>query len=249
MFEHVVSCLHRLTALLSNSDDELVALFTGYGYQCRVVGGNLEDVQQDMAASMEWALETIRAIQKQARSGNPIYKPRWPMLVLRTPKGWTGPKEAHGKPIEGTFHAHQVPLPKANTDKEELGLLEQWLHSYKLDELFSEDYTPKKDVTDVFPEDDYKLGMMADSYNGYKPLDLPEWKDFGVSDDNASPMKVSGKFLASVIERNPETFRIFCPDELMSNKLDAVFGVTGRAFEVSEHTFPYLTSYSIDNVV
>jgi xylulose-5-phosphate/fructose-6-phosphate phosphoketolase len=223
------------------SDDELVALFTGYGYQCRIVGGNLEDVQQDMAASMEWALETIHTIQKQARSGNPIYKPRWPMLVLRTPKGWTGPKEAHGQRIEGTFHAHQVPLPKANKDKEELELLEQWLQSYKPDELFSEDSMPKKDITDVFPEDDYKLGMMADSYNGYKPLDLPDWKDFCVSDANASPMKISGEFLASVIERNPQTFRIFCPDELMSNKLDAVFGVTGRAFEVSEQTFSDLT--------
>ncbi|KAG2180470.1 hypothetical protein INT44_003474 [Umbelopsis vinacea] len=219
------------------SDDELVALFTGYGYQCRIVGGNLDDVQQDMAASMEWALETIHTIQEKARSGNPIYKPRWPMLVLRTPKGWTGPKEAHGQQIEGTFHAHQVPLPKANADKEELELLEQWLHSYKLDELFSENSTPKKDVTDVFPEDDYKLGMMADSYNGYKPLDLPAWKDFCVSDANASPMKISGKFLASVIERNPQTFRMFCPDELMSNKLDAVFGVTGRTFEWDKDVF------------
>jgi xylulose-5-phosphate/fructose-6-phosphate phosphoketolase len=215
-----------------NSDDELVALFTGYGYQCRIVGGDLEKVQQDMAASMEWALEIIHTIQNKARSGNPIYKPRWPMLILRTPKGWTGPKEAHGKLIEGTFHAHQVPLPKANSDKEELEILENWLRSYKPDELFTENYVPKKDITDTFPDDEYKLGMIADSYNVYKPLDLPAWKDFGVSGNNASPMKVSGAFLASVIERNPHTFRVFCPDELTSNKLDAVFGVTERAFEV-----------------
>lgn len=215
-----------------------MALFTGYGYQCRIVGDELENIQQDMASSMEWAHDTIRKIQKAARSGKPIYKPRWPMLILRSPKGWTGPKEAHGQRIEGTFHAHQVPLPAAKKDDEELGILEKWLKSYKPEELFSEDYTPKQDVKDVFPDDSLRMGMRKETYGNYNPLSLAEWQDFSVKEqEDASPMKQAGKYLADVIKRNPESFRIFCPDEMMSNKLDAVFDVSKRAFEWDKDVF------------
>lgn len=112
-------------------DKELVALFAGYGYQVRFVE-DLPHIDEDMAASLQWALGEIHKIQDAARNGRPIVKPRWPVLILRTPKGWSGPKEIHGEFIEGSFHAHQVPLPKAKTDKEELQALQAWLESYML---------------------------------------------------------------------------------------------------------------------
>jgi xylulose-5-phosphate/fructose-6-phosphate phosphoketolase len=232
-------CSGQLPDVLNTytSDDELVALFTGYGYQCRIVGTDLDKVQLDMAASLEWAHDTIRKIQKAARSGNPIYKPRWPMLILRTPKGWTGPKESHGQRIEGTFHAHQVPLPAAKKDEEQLGILEKWLKSYKPEELFSENYTPKQDLIDLFPDDSLKMGMRKETYGNYHPLDLAEWQDFSIQDEEASPMKQAGKYLADVIKRNPKAFRIFCPDEMTSNKLDAVFDVSKRVFEWDKDIF------------
>lgn len=126
-------------------DLELACLFTGYGYQVRIVeyGINSSDedhdksVHYDMAVSMEWALSEIRTIQQAARAGKPMTKPRWPMLVMRTPKGWTGPRKKGDSPIEGSWRSHQVPLTSAATDDEEFRMLEDWLRSYKPHELFS----------------------------------------------------------------------------------------------------------------
>jgi xylulose-5-phosphate/fructose-6-phosphate phosphoketolase len=132
-------------------DLELTALYTGYGYQVRIVEYGFApskesvpssdhdhdvEINYNMAASMEWAYSEIRKIQKAARSGKPIDKPRWPILILRTPKGWTGPKRLNGNPIEGSWRAHQVPLPAAATDDEQFKLLEEWLKEYKPEELF-----------------------------------------------------------------------------------------------------------------
>ncbi|KAG5647371.1 hypothetical protein DXG03_000439 [Asterophora parasitica] len=212
-------------------DKEITALFTGYGYQVRIVR-DLENIHNDLAASMEWALWEIHKIQKAARSGSPIVKPRWPMLVLRTPKGWTGPKKLHGEFIEGSFRSHQVPLPEAKTDAEELGLLQKWLQSYHPKELFNKDGSPVDAILDIIPDDGKKLGLRKEAYDSYKPLNTPDWRKYTVNvGEQESCMKAIGRFLKEVVADNPKTFRIFSPDELVSNKLDAILEDTGRNFQ------------------
>lgn len=211
---------------------ELLALFTGYGYQVRFVE-DTNDIDTDLHFSMVWAVEEIHKIQEAARSGNPITKPRWPMLILRTPKGWSGPKQLHGKFIEGSYHSHQVPLPKAKTDEEELGLLQKWLSSYKPEELFTEDGDVIDEVKSVIPIDDKKkLGQRVEGYNSYAPPKLPDWKSFcAQTGSEASAMKLIGQFINQTFKDNPSTVRLFSPDELESNKLDAVFEGTSRNFQ------------------
>ncbi|KAF9533738.1 phosphoketolase [Crepidotus variabilis] len=210
-------------------DKEITALFTGYGYQVRIIE-DLLNLDNDIAASMEWALTEIKKIQQAARSGKPIVKPRWPMLVLRTPKGLSGPKELHGEFIEGSFHSHQVPLPAAKTSAEELGALQKWLSSYKPGELFSKEGEPNVAILSIIPEaNTKKLGQRKESYANYIPLITPKWENLCYEKGSQeSCMKAVGKFLRDVIKENPKSFRIFSPDELVSNKLDAVFDVTGR---------------------
>ncbi|KAI5989622.1 XFP N-terminal domain-containing protein [Pisolithus orientalis] len=206
-------------------DKELVALFW-----C----GNID---KDLAASMEWALKEIARIQQAARSGKPIVKPRWPVIILRTPKGWTGPKELHGEYIEGSFRSHQIPLPDAKTDEGELKMLESWLSSYDPRQLFciggdkdTLDGAPYPDLLQIVPDNrDKRLGMRKEAYAAYQPLKVPVWTPFCVQKrSQASCMKTVGEFLKRVIEDNPTRFRIFSPDELESNKLGAVLEVTGR---------------------
>ncbi|CAG8505806.1 3323_t:CDS:10 [Funneliformis mosseae] len=218
-------------------DTDIATLFTGFGYQVRIVS-NLDDINAEMAVSMEWAYREIRRIQNCARTGNPIFKPRWPMIVLRTPKGWTGPKELHGTPIEGSFKSHQVPLPRVRADDEEFHLLESWLRSYKFHELIDlSEGLFKKEVLEALPKEELRMGIRKETYAAYKPLDLPDWKAFTVEkDSNESCMKSVGSYCSKVIEMNPKRFRIFSPDELVSNKLDAVFQVTNRDFQWSSQT-------------
>ncbi|CAL5867555.1 uncharacterized protein PFLUO_LOCUS1774 [Penicillium psychrofluorescens] len=214
---------------------ELLALFSGYGYQVRIVE-NLNDIDTDLHCSMVWAVEEIRKIQKAARSGNPILKPRWPMLIMRTPKGWSGPKQLHGQFIEGSFHSHQVPLPKAKTDQEELGLLNKWLADYKPAELFTEEGDIIDEIKSVIPTaSDKKLGQRAESHKAYIAPKLPEWKNFAVEKGSTqSAMKVTGKLIDKVFVENPHSVRLFSPDELESNKLDTVFDNTNRNFQWDE---------------
>ncbi|PPQ63927.1 hypothetical protein CVT24_010325 [Panaeolus cyanescens] len=213
-------------------DKEIVSLFTGYGYQVRIVS-DLGNLDNDLAASMDWAIGEIRKIQSAARSGKPIVKPRWPMLVLRTPKGLHGPKEMHGEFIEGSFHAHQVPLPGAKTSAEELAVLQTWLSSYGPKNLFDKDGIPVSSVLDNIPKvNSKKLGQRVESYAAYSPLITPEWTSLSVEKGGQeSCMKAVGRFLKQVVKENPKTFRIFSPDELVSNKLDAVLDDTGRNFQ------------------
>ncbi|KAF9000718.1 phosphoketolase [Cyathus striatus] len=213
-------------------DKELIALFTGYGYQVRIIS-DLPNLDNDLAASMEWALSEIKKIQQAARSGSPIIKPRWPVLILRTPKGLSGPKKIHGEFIEGSFHSHQVPLPAAKTSKEELSVLQDWLSSYKPAELFTRDGAPVEDILRVVPEEnEKKLGQRKESYKNYTPLITPNWMSLcPEKGSQESCMKAVGHFLKEVINKNPKTFRIFSPDELVSNKLDAVLENNGRNFQ------------------
>ncbi|KAI1797383.1 phosphoketolase [Ganoderma leucocontextum] len=213
-------------------DEELTALFTGYGYQVRIVE-DLGNIDQDLAVSMDWALGEIHKIQKAARSGDPIVKPRWPVLILRTPKGWTGPKELHGEYIEGSYKSHQVPLPNAKTDQLEREMLQTWLRSYNPKELFGSDGVPNPDILSVIPKEECKrLGMREEAYRAYTPLDVPDWRKFAVDKGTAqSCMQVTGELLDAVAQQNPHSFRVFSPDELVSNKLDAVLRHSGRNFQ------------------
>jgi len=184
---------------------------------------------------MDWALAEIKKIQKAARSGKPIVKPRWPVLIMRTPKGWGCPKKLGDEYIEGSFHSHQVPLPAAKSDEKQRAMLQEWLRSYKPSELFeAENGKPIDEILSTIPkEESRRLGQVPETYTGHIKLDLPSWMKFAVEkkDNQKSCMKACGAYLKNVIERNKSTFRIFSPDELESNKLSQVFEVTGRNFQ------------------
>jgi xylulose-5-phosphate/fructose-6-phosphate phosphoketolase len=214
---------------------ELTALFTGYGYQPRFVE-DLDDIDADLGNSMEWALSEIRRIQKAARSGKPIVKPQWPVIIMRTPKGWSGPKKVDGEFIEGSFHSHQVPLAKAKTDQKHLEDLQAWLKSYEASELFDKDGNPTEDVLSIIPaNDEKKLGQLKDTYDPYVDIEVPEWQHFGIKKGGeASSMKQCGDLMNAALQANPKSLRIFSPDELESNKLSAVFENTTRNFQWDE---------------
>ena len=186
--------------LLSVFADWLFLYSSGYGYQVRIVS-DLANIDNDLAASMEWGLAEIKKIQQAARSGKPIFKPRWPVIILRTPKGLGGPKQVNGEYIEGSFHAHQVPLPGAKTDENERKMLQQWLRSYAPQELFNEDGTPKPEVISIVPERNAKrLGQRPEAYDNYVQIKTPEWQQFGVEKGSQqSCMKTTGKFLKEVV--------------------------------------------------
>lgn len=213
-------------------DKEMAALFTGYGYQPRVVD-DLDDIDADLANSMEWALSEIKRIQTAARGGKPIMKPRWPVLILRTPKGWSGPKKVHGEFVEGSFKAHQVPLAAAKTDPEELKQLQAWLESYKPKELFKENGDVLDEIKSIIPtQPERRLGQNKKVYDTYEGLGPIDWRKFVAKKGTSeSCMKAVGKLLEQVVKDNPKTFRIFSPDEFESNKLDAVLNSTNRNFQ------------------
>lgn len=213
-------------------DKEMAALFTGYGYQPRVVD-DLDDIDADLANSMEWALSEIKRIQTAARGGKPIMKPRWPVLILRTPKGWSGPKKVHGEFVEGSFKAHQVPLAAAKTDPEELKQLQEWLESYKPKELFKENGDVLDEIKSIIPtQPERRLGQNKKVYDTYEGLGPIDWRKFVAKKGTSeSCMKAVGKLLEQVVKDNPKTFRIFSPDEFESNKLDAVLNSTNRNFQ------------------
>lgn len=174
---------------------------SGYGYQVCIVD-DLQNIDRDLAGAMEWALGEISRIQRAARSGKPIVKPRWPMLILRTPKGFSGPKELHGEFIEGSFRSHQVPLPEAKSSEEELAMLQNWLSSYGPKDLFAADGAPLSDVTEIIPAaKEKRLGFKKEAYAAFQPLSVPDWMPFGVqSGCEASCMKTVGTFLREVIK-------------------------------------------------
>nr|XP_018261529.1 phosphoketolase [Kwoniella dejecticola CBS 10117]OBR83687.1 phosphoketolase [Kwoniella dejecticola CBS 10117] len=232
-------------------DLEIACLFTGYGYQVRIVEyvGASSDHQHDvainydMAASVEWAYQEIRKIQMAARSGKPIIKPRWPIIIMRTPKGWTGPRKSAGNPIEGSWRAHQVPLPEAAKNEKEFKLLQDWLKSYGPDELFHTQVESTSGIIDdvalrIIPKDQQRrMGMMDATYRGFQPLKAPDWKEFTHKiDEPVSNMKAVGSYVAEIIKQNPTSFRIFSPDEITSNKLDEALQVSHRNFQWDPET-------------
>jgi xylulose-5-phosphate/fructose-6-phosphate phosphoketolase len=230
------------TVLARISDDELVSLFTGYGYRLWVVEGGFDGedpmlVHGRMAAALDGAFDEIARIWSDARSGARTDRPAWPMIVLRTPKGWTGPKFVDGLPVEGTWRSHQVPLAEVRTNPAHLRQLEEWMRSYRPDELFDDDGRPVERVTAVAPSGDRRMGATPHANGGLlvEDLDLPAWTSYAVAVESAgssfhAATQVLGEYLRDVIRRNPANFRLFGPDETASNRLQAVFEVTNRAW-------------------
>ncbi|NGX54014.1 MAG: Xylulose-5-phosphate phosphoketolase [Chlamydiae bacterium] len=225
-------------------DDELYSLFRGYGYQPRIIEDS--DLHADMFLALDWAYNEIRKIQKDARSGKKQLKTRWPMLILRSLKGWSGIKEIDGLPIEGSFRAHQIPANDLKTNPNSFKLVEQWLRSYKPEELFDKNGKPRDDVLANCPKGKRRMGCNPHTFGGdmYKPLSLPDIKDFAVSPTSKTSTELTmrgtnvarslfefTKYVIEVIKRNPDNFRIFSPDELVSNKLGEVFEVTHRDYQ------------------
>ena len=213
------------------SDDELRALFWGYGYEPRLVSG--DDLDQQMEDALDWAHQTIWGIKNAPES---IVAPRMPMIIMRTLKGWSGVKELNGNKVEGNCLSHQVVLTEAKTDPEQLKLLEQWLQSYKFNELFDREHGFGDFVDEIVPAKNQRMGMSPHAHGGdavYKPLNLPTVEQFAVPvGSNGSSMIQTGKYLNEVFKLNADNknFRFMSPDETYSNKLDAIFEQTNRAW-------------------
>jgi xylulose-5-phosphate/fructose-6-phosphate phosphoketolase len=216
-------------------DEELIALFEGYGYAPYIVAGDDPSfVHSSMAETFDAILDDIDRIKADARTG-PIERPRWPMLILRTPKGWTGPKEVDGLPVEGTFRAHQVPMADVRTNAEHLALLESWLRSYRPEDLFDDDGALRPDLAALPPTGPRRMSANPHANGGVllRDLRLPDHRAYAVEVEkpgtgSSEATRVLGTFLRDVIIANPTNFRLFGPDEVASNRLDAVFESTDR---------------------
>ncbi|MFD6717317.1 phosphoketolase [Micromonospora sp. TSRI0369] len=222
--------------------EDLRDMMRGFGYQPYVVeGDDPATVHQLLAATLDRAVDEIGEIQRRARSGGRVERPRWPMIVLRTPKGWTGPSRVDGKQVEGTFRAHQVPISEVRDNPEHLAELERWLRSYRPEELFDATGGPVAEVADLPPTGDRRMSANPVANGGrlLRNLELPDFRDYAVDvptpgEPMAGATGVLGPWVRDVIARNPETFRLFGPDEVASNRLGAAFEVTDRAFVGSE---------------
>ncbi|RYE91524.1 MAG: phosphoketolase family protein, partial [Myxococcales bacterium] len=225
------------TVLARSSDDELRQLFGGHGYDVHfVVGDDPALVHRAFAATLEASLASIRTIQTGARAAGAVTaRPRWPLIVLRTPKGWTGPHEVDGQLVEGTFRSHQVPLSGIHQNPAHLAQLEAWLRSYRPDELFDERGAPLPLVTRLTPRGDRRMGANPHANGGRltRRLELPALDTYAV--EVPSPGTVTrestrqfGLMLRDLYRLNPHNFRLFCPDETSSNRLGAVFEASDR---------------------
>ncbi|GAA2107733.1 phosphoketolase family protein [Actinomadura alba] len=230
---------------------ELLSLLEGYGHSPIVVAGDdPPTMHRAMAAALDRAIAEIAAIQHRARRDGVTGRPRWPMIVLRTPKGWTGPKEVDGRPVEGTWRAHQVPLPGVRDNPDHLAQLEAWLRSYRPEELFDADGRPNADLLALPPAGQRRMSANPHANGGLllRELTLPDFRRYAVPVDRpgttfTEPTRVLGTFLRDVIKANPDTFRLMGPDETASNRLQAVFEATARVWQADrlptdEHLAP-----------
>jgi xylulose-5-phosphate/fructose-6-phosphate phosphoketolase len=223
------------------SHEEVENFFKGCGWEPRFVeGSEPADMHQKMAAALDWAIREIQRIQKHARTTGSTQRPRWPMIVLRTPKGWTGPKEVDGKPLEGSWRAHQVPIQVHDGTPGRIQELERWLRSYKPEELFDEHGTLIPELQALAPTGEHRMGANPHANGGLLLRDLrtPDFREYAVKMDKpgsveAQDMTVLGYYVRDVMALNKEqrNFRIFGPDETASNRLSPVFEVTGRRWE------------------
>jgi xylulose-5-phosphate/fructose-6-phosphate phosphoketolase len=232
------------TLLARIEPEELEQLLRGYGWSPYFVQGEEPALMHEaMATALDAAVERIQQIQHQARHENNTMRPRWPMIVLRSPKGWTGPKFIDGLPVEGTFRAHQVPLSDPAKNPEHLKMLENWMKSYHPEELFDDGGRLKPDLAALAPKGRRRMGANPHANGGLllRDLRMPDFRDYAVT--VAAPgiggigdTRVLGPFLRDVAKRNanPRNFRIFGPDETLSNGLGAVFEVTNRQWDARE---------------
>ncbi len=226
------------TVLGRMSDDELVQLFSGYGYAPYFVEGREpEAMHQLMAGTLDAVIEDIRSIQHKARLQGNTERPIWPMIVLRSPKGWTGPRTVDGKPVEDTWRAHQVPLSELATKPEHLRQLEAWMKSYRADELFDRTGKLIPELAELAPKGDRRMGANRNANGGLllKDLVMPDFRDYSVQvvkpgTTNAEATRELGKFLRDVMRLNADAknFRVFGPDETASNRLDAIYEATDK---------------------
>jgi xylulose-5-phosphate/fructose-6-phosphate phosphoketolase len=224
------------TVLARIGRDELESLLIGYGYAPRFVEGHEPAaMHQLMAATLDEVLDEIAAIQRRAREQGESARPRWPMIVLSTPKGWTGPKLVDGLAAEGSFRSHQVPLARVRSDPGQLAALEQWMRSYRPEELFDEHGTLRAELAALAPRDKRRMGANPHANGGLllRELELPDFREYAVAvpapgTSTSEATRVLGAFLRDVIVANPDNFRIVGPDETESNRLGAVFERTNR---------------------
>jgi xylulose-5-phosphate/fructose-6-phosphate phosphoketolase len=226
------------TILSRISHEELENLFKGYGWTPHFVEGDEPLIMhQKLAETMEECVLEIRRIQEEARKSGKPSRPRWPMIVLRAPKGWTGPKEVDGKKVEGFWRSHQVPLSGLHGNPAHMKLLEEWLRSYKPEELFDENGRLIEELRELAPKGARRMGSNPHANGGLlrKTLRLPDFRNYGiklekpgkVSAENTFPL---GQFLRDIIKLNPTNFRVLCPDELASNRLQAVYEASKKAW-------------------
>ncbi|MGY5034181.1 phosphoketolase family protein [Streptomyces sp. 900116325] len=251
------------TVLARIEPEELDQLLRGYGYVPHLVeGSDPERMHQDFAATIDRCLDEIARIQRRARHDGVTERPRWPMIVLRTPKGWTGPKEVDGLKVEGSWRSHQVPFSNARGDAAHRAVLEQWMRSYRPEELFDESGAPAPEIRDLHPMGDRRMSANPHANGGVllRDLRMPDFRDYAVPVESpgtgaVESTRVLGTFLRDVMRRNMTNFRVVAPDENNSNRLGAILeatqrtwvarmqpddvglGVDGRLMEIlSEHT-------------
>jgi len=219
------------------SHTELESLFIGYGYKPYFVEGEEPaDMHQKMAATVDTAIAEIREIQRKARAGTDLKRPLWPMIILRSPKGWTGPKEVDGKQTEGSWRSHQVPFGDMG-NPEHVRLLQEWMRSYRPEELFDANGRLKPELAALAPQGVRRMGANPHANGGMllHDLRLPNFRDYEVTvlapgDTLAESTRTMGEFLRDVMRQNRNNFRVFGPDETASNRLAALFEVTNRAW-------------------
>ncbi|MDO9396345.1 MAG: phosphoketolase family protein, partial [Herbiconiux sp.] len=236
------------TLLARIPEEELRALFIGYGYSPRIVSGGFDGedpmaVHERFAAALAEAFDDIAEIQDAARTRGESVRPPWPMIVLKTPKGWTGPKVVDGLPVENTWRSHQVPLSGVRDNPEHLAQLEEWLRGYRPEELFGADGRPEPGLDALRPAGLLRMSDNPHANGGLlrRALTLPPLEPHAVAvDDSAGaggrgevvePTRLLGRWLRDVIVANPDDFRIFGPDEVASNRLDAVYEVTAKEWQ------------------
>jgi xylulose-5-phosphate/fructose-6-phosphate phosphoketolase len=227
------------TILARIEHTELEKLFVGNGYKPYFVEGSDPDLMHEaMAATLDRSLDEIAAIQKTARSAKSVTRPQWPMIILRSPKGWTAPKEIDGLKVEGYWRAHQVPVADMATP-EHVKVLDQWLHSYHAEELFDEEGRLRPELAALPPKGTRRMSANPHANGGLllKPLKMPDFRDYAISvkspgTDTAESTRVMGTFLRDIMKLNQEArnFRVMGPDETASNRLGALFDVTNRAW-------------------
>jgi xylulose-5-phosphate/fructose-6-phosphate phosphoketolase len=232
------------TVLARKSRDEVRSLLEGHGYELiEVEGSDLPGMHHRFAAGLAQAWGRIRAIQRAARGGGwDGTRPRWPLIVLRSPKGWTGPDKVDGVTVTGTWRSHQVPLSGVRDNPEHLRILEEWLRSYRPEELFDATGAPNPAVRALAPDSDLRMSASPHANGGLltRELDIPDFRDYAVevkrpAEARAESTRKLGELIRDIYTSNPDRFRLFCPDETNSNRLGAAFEVTDRGFMEEVH--------------